>query len=131
MKYTIQVLQDDSFLLNHYLSFYQSNKTIIQKRHAQKGGKQVNMKWIGTTSNDNYIIEVAPDEWEEMAYSTHRVDGIDAALVTYRKTNSVTQQSMAHRIGISRTYYSLIERGKASNYSHTIYRKILAAISYN
>lgn len=89
------------------------------------------MRWIGTASNANYIIEVAPDEWEELAYSTRRVDGIDAALLTYRKANSVTQQSMAQKIGISRTYYSLIERGKAINYSHTIYRKIVLAIAYN
>ena len=88
------------------------------------------MKWIGTTISDNYIIEMTPKEWEDVAYNA-KIEGIGMALKTYRKTNGMTQKGMALKIGISRTYYSMIEREKATNYSHAVYKKVLAAISYS
>ena len=87
------------------------------------------MRWIGTTANGNYIIEATPKEWGERATVTIDPVILGAALREYRNTAGLTQQQAADKIGISRTYLSMIERGVTDNYSHVIYKKILVEIS--
>ena len=88
------------------------------------------MKWIGTTTTGNYLVEMEPDEWRfHLANRVAPVDNVAEALLQLRKERGLTQSEMARRIGISRNYYTQIESGRQVNYSHIIHENILAQLA--
>jgi len=88
------------------------------------------MKWIGVTTNGNYIIELSPEYWQVIAESGVGDDApIGEAIRVYRKAQGITQAQMAKRVGISRNYLSMIERDTVRNYSHDTYIRIIAEIA--
>jgi DNA-binding XRE family transcriptional regulator len=87
------------------------------------------MKYIGLTSNGNHVVEINRDELEiYLSCNDHKesVGSLRAAVRSWRKDNKLSQEDVSDRLGISRNYYSQIELGTATNYSHQIYVKILA-----
>ena len=54
---------------------------------------------------------------------------IAEGVLSYRKQNGLTQADMATRLGISRNYLSLIERGVVDNITLNVYRAICRYVS--
>ena len=86
------------------------------------------MKWIGVATSGNYIVEVTQEEWASQLLNIQSPSSIGPAIKEHRDMMGLTQQQMAEKIDISRTYLSMIERGVADNYSLVVYKKILGEL---
>lgn len=60
--------------------------------------------------------------------SSTAIDDLGSEVKTYRRREKITQTEFAERVGISRTYLSMVESGKATNISLQIFDTIKAAI---
>jgi len=88
------------------------------------------IKFIGKTASGNYLIELSKQEWRDyLSRAKIQDNNIPATILKLRKTQEKTQEQMAKTLGISRNYYSQIERGIASNYSYKVHLAMIGELA--
>ncbi len=90
---------------------------------------------VGETTAGNILVEMTPREWEAvtMLFKANDIfiDHLGEELARYRRESGLSQSAVAHKLGVSRAYVSLIERGLADNVSNEVRRRIAQLVRGN
>jgi len=70
---------------------------------------------VGKTSSGNILVEMSPDEWKRLAIGKGLLSDLSVAMLKHRKQQSLSQNELAEKIGISRARVQEIERGVTRN----------------
>ncbi len=86
------------------------------------------MRKIGKTLSGNVLVEMSANEWKQVVKDNGIPKDLSAAVLQYRRENSLTQTELAKQIGISRTRVQEIERGLSRNMSLQTYQRLISTI---